>query len=494
MSALPKTLSPTPLSSQYPADPWILLREFHAKFVAGTVSEKVFLAQIAEIKLDGPDSHKHYAQIGELCVEQGHWEIAEHMAVAALRALPRFGAAFKLLARALSGAGFSEEAAVCHRYGLPERILEKHFAGVSLLWTDCESAASDSISKLDAYPEEHHPLMHPGQLDPAINHPEFGALELHSAAAFTVRVKSATIWFDGFNTIVWDEHGRLIKEVCRGYAAVVQGSLGDRKPVSLRGTLCILANRNPNNYYHWMHDIVPRLEVIRAAGIENETIDWFLCNPIKTSFQKQMLDHFAIDEQRIVTQQDGEYFQVDELLCPVYGSNSLGKRQAAWNPQFYKRAYLNDILPCQQDLKLYVSRGSEGARGILNDVELIQHLEANNFTVVRPEKLSVAEQAKMFARASVVLGPHGAGFSNIVFCQPGTRVIELFHAHIHPCFHVISEVSGLQHYIHFCGQISDDAMPDDLEKYNRTIHTRRNSPFTVDPLELDKILKFAAVS
>lgn len=31
----------------------------------------------------------------------------------------------------------------------------------------------------------------------------------------------------------------------------------------------------------------------------------------------------------------------------------------------------------------------------------------------------------MFNRAAIVIGPHGAGFSNLIFCREGTAVIEL---------------------------------------------------------------------
>lgn len=38
--------------------------------------------------------------------------------------------------------------------------------------------------------------------------------------------------------------------------------------------------------------------------------------------------------------------------------------------------------------------------------------------------ISFAAQAKLFRSAAAVIGPHGAAFSNLIFCQPGTRVVE----------------------------------------------------------------------
>ena len=37
----------------------------------------------------------------------------------------------------------------------------------------------------------------------------------------------------------------------------------------------------------------------------------------------------------------------------------------------------------------------------------------------------VLEQMRVFASARGVLGPHGAGFANLVFCAPRTAVVEI---------------------------------------------------------------------
>ena len=41
------------------------------------------------------------------------------------------------------------------------------------------------------------------------------------------------------------------------------------------------------------------------------------------------------------------------------------------------------------------------------------------------ENFTLREKAWLLSRAEAVLGPSGAGLCNIVFCQPGTKVIEI---------------------------------------------------------------------
>jgi len=63
------------------------------------------------------------------------------------------------------------------------------------------------------------------------------------------------------------------------------------------------------------------------------------------------------------------------------------------------------------------------------------------------ESLTVAQQAMTFQSARVVIAPHGAGLTNLVFCRPKTIVIEIFSpAYINCCYWVISNWIGARYY------------------------------------------------
>lgn len=74
--------------------------------------------------------------------------------------------------------------------------------------------------------------------------------------------------------------------------------------------------------------------------------------------------------------------------------------------------------------RIYISRA--GRRRVINEASLIDLLKKYNFTIVEDKPRSVAEQVAIYKNASFILGPHGASFTNIIWCEPDTHLFELF--------------------------------------------------------------------
>jgi capsular polysaccharide biosynthesis protein len=66
---------------------------------------------------------------------------------------------------------------------------------------------------------------------------------------------------------------------------------------------------------------------------------------------------------------------------------------------------------------------------------------------VVPGTLPVTRQLAIFRAASLVIGPHGAGLSNIMGCEPGTHVYELVPSHYpNICFNRLAQDCGLHYW------------------------------------------------
>lgn len=51
---------------------------------------------------------------------------------------------------------------------------------------------------------------------------------------------------------------------------------------------------------------------------------------------------------------------------------------------------------------------------------------ANNIPWQWEDFMTVEEQISTFKFADVIVSPHGAGLGNLVYCDPGTRLLEIF--------------------------------------------------------------------
>ena len=78
----------------------------------------------------------------------------------------------------------------------------------------------------------------------------------------------------------------------------------------------------------------------------------------------------------------------------------------------------------QPGRKLWISRGHEKRRFLSQDA-IESALVARDFEIVTPETLSVVDQIRLFASASLVVAPTGAAFANLIYCAPGTAIVEL---------------------------------------------------------------------
>ena len=107
--------------------------------------------------------------------------------------------------------------------------------------------------------------------------------------------------------------------------------------------------------------------------------------------------------------------------------------------------------------KIYIRRGPSlvGRKGgdLVETPEFLAFLERHGFEVISfgGGELSIADQVALLDGARVVLSPHGASLTNIVYLDPGVSVIELFarhwchHSHMQLSMHV-----GLNHTSVLC--------------------------------------------
>jgi capsular polysaccharide biosynthesis protein len=101
--------------------------------------------------------------------------------------------------------------------------------------------------------------------------------------------------------------------------------------------------------------------------------------------------------------------------------------------------------------RLYISRKKAVGRKLINEDVLVDHLQqVYGFVKVFTEDFSMAEKVRMFQQAECIVAPHGGGMTNILFCEAGCKIVDIFPpGDFDTFFWSISNSNKLEYYYFF---------------------------------------------
>jgi capsular polysaccharide biosynthesis protein len=216
-----------------------------------------------------------------------------------------------------------------------------------------------------------------------------------------------------------------------------------RAPVAApAGPLAVVAAHLGRGYGHWLLDELPRLLALHAAGDLADAATILAhagSEPAVTSFGRLGIAGRALAAGRAT------FFAAGPLIVPSYvGRPGFPRPEGLAALRDFAAGLGRDTAGAGE--KIYVSRAGARRRRVVGEEALRAALEARGFATVRLEERSWAEQIALFRAARVVVAPHGAGLANLVFCAPGTRVVELFaRDYVNPCYWRVAALSGLDY-------------------------------------------------
>lgn len=106
--------------------------------------------------------------------------------------------------------------------------------------------------------------------------------------------------------------------------------------------------------------------------------------------------------------------------------NTLARKYLALLADLYRRNYQLDRATEVSARRIYISRDDAVRRRVVNEKEVIAMLARHGFESCVTGRMPFGEQARLFAGAEAIVAPHGAGLANMMFCKPGTKVLEFF--------------------------------------------------------------------
>ena len=186
-----------------------------------------------------------------------------------------------------------------------------------------------------------------------------------------------------------------------------------------------------NNYFHWMFDILPRLIILEKYYNLND-INFFYCPQIKP-WQLSTLSIFNIGADKLINSNLHRHIQADKILAvshPWYSKGLIlneAKNLPRWiiNEINLKFEKYGKKFKCND--KIFIDRRESKYNHcqIINDEEIKTYLRKKGFTVYRVGELNFFEQIYLFQNAKIVIGAHGAAFTNLIFCKENTKVLDI---------------------------------------------------------------------
>lgn len=179
----------------------------------------------------------------------------------------------------------------------------------------------------------------------------------------------------------------------------------------------LLRKRGDGNYGHWFVETLPKLWVAQTCTEIDACVIPKRDGPMRAVMESGLfLSGF---HRRIIEHSDNDVMLFKQLVFV----DGLTVHGTYMSPLVFLKT--DEIAPKrEQTRKIFVSR-SGAPRDLANESSVFASLAPYGFEKVHPGNMTLQQQIDTFASASHIVGVMGAGLTNIMFCSPGAKVINL---------------------------------------------------------------------
>jgi len=189
------------------------------------------------------------------------------------------------------------------------------------------------------------------------------------------------------------------------------------------------------NYWHWLFDVLPRINMIEKLNLKS-SIDYYLFPNLEKKFQIQTLDLMNIPQHKRLSSKKFRHLCADDIIVASHPYTILNDPSLdslnipLWITNYLKFLFLENAIKNTKiksfPKKLYINRqDSTSLRYIINLNEVENTLSKHGYESLTLSNLNFVDQVAIFHNAEEVIGLHGAGFANIIFCKKNCKIIEI---------------------------------------------------------------------
>ena len=197
------------------------------------------------------------------------------------------------------------------------------------------------------------------------------------------------------------------------------------------------AERVYHNHSHWLTAHLPKLLLLRERGLLGD----ILLPPERTAAIDGSLKMLGIEPEQLRTYDLAKPLRVDQLT--IVGTDRFRPELLRLVPA----AFGVNEAP-SPDKKIFISREGAARRRLVNEDEVWAQLAPHGFERVRMEELDFAAQVALMRSTAVLVAPHGAGLTNMIFCPRGAHIVEIADLGFpNPNFYALASAMGHRYWL-----------------------------------------------
>ena len=191
-----------------------------------------------------------------------------------------------------------------------------------------------------------------------------------------------------------------------------------------------IAERVYDNHAHWLTAHLPKLILLRDRGRMGELVLPAELTPVI----RTCLAWLGIDPARCPMIAPGERVRFGRLTL---------LETDRFRPELLRSVRDAFARPGMAGRRVFVTRRSARGRRLREEEAVLAALAPRGFEAVEMETLSFDEQVRLMGETEAIVAPHGAGLTNMIFCQAGAMVMEIADAdYPNPNFYALAAAMG----------------------------------------------------
>lgn len=194
---------------------------------------------------------------------------------------------------------------------------------------------------------------------------------------------------------------------------------------------CVLIGGSPeDNWYHWVLNWFPRLVLVHHLEpdlIADPDTKFIFYHNVRDEPYRSFVDLFGIPPERLVFVGYDVDVEVERLVVPTLPSTEycLPSLHGLMRDTVHALLAKREATPPRGPSRIYISREdiTVPKRRIVNKDATYRMLAEEGVLPVKLEGMRGIDQVSLFRTTELMIGVHGAGLVNVIFCPPSVTVI-----------------------------------------------------------------------